>query len=105
MMRITLAIVLLLGFSAALLRPAQAEGIHTIALSGQHAPGTTGNVRFDGFGLPQLTSAGQVVFEGYLTGDGVGCTSNRNICNYNGLWTGDAGSLALVMRGGAPAPG
>lgn len=108
MMRTALRIVLLLGFSFALSRPAQSEGIHTIALSGQHAPGATGNVRFYGFGPPHLNSAGQVVFVGDLAGDGLCCNPNvlpTGIFNDSGIWIGDGGSLSLVVRAGEQAPG
>jgi hypothetical protein len=84
---------------------AWSQAVHTIALSGQHATGTTGNVSFDGFGVPQITAAGQAVFIGELRGDGIGCTPNRTLCNTTGLWAGGAGSLALVVRGGDTAPG
>src|SRR3954447_11414971 len=84
---------------------ARSDGIHTIALSGQHAPGAIGDVRFEGFGKPQLNAAGQVVFPTWFVGDGVGCTYSGHVCNYNGLVKGDASSLALVMRGGDQVPG
>src|SRR6185295_6597484 len=79
--------------------------ISTVALSGQHAPGTVGEVRFTGFNVPQLTSAGEVVFAASLTGEGTGCTYKGKVCNYEGIWKGDAASLAIAVRGGDQAPG
>src|SRR6185369_13910626 len=84
---------------------ARGQAVHAIALEGQHAPGTIGDVRFDGFNVPQLNAAGQVVFSAGLTGEGIGCTYKGTVCNFRGIWTGGSGSLALVMRGGDPAPG
>jgi hypothetical protein len=79
--------------------------MHTIALTGQHAPGTIGDVRFIGLGDgPLLNSQGQVMFAGGLTGENTGCTVNR-VCRDTGIWVGDTNSLALVARGGDQAPG
>ena len=62
-------------------------------------------MRFYGFETPQLDSAGQVVFAAGLAGDDVGCTYNGKVCNFKGLWKGNAASLSLVMRGGEQAGG
>src|SRR3954471_4472713 len=107
MARLSRAIVLAITVGVSLCggTAARSDGIHTIALSGQHAPGTLADVRFDGFDTPQLKSDGQVVFAAGLAGEGIGCTYRGKVCNYGGLWSGDAGSLVLVMRGGDPAPG
>jgi hypothetical protein len=46
-----------------------------------------------------LNDAGQIAFRADLTGSGVGTT------NYEGIWSGASGNLALVARSGSQAPG
>jgi hypothetical protein len=105
MMRLIFRIVLLSGFSFSISSPVQSQSIHTIALTGQHAPGTVGDLRFYGVGDgPFLSSQGQVVFAGDLSGQGLSCPAG-GVCNESGAWIGDATSLALVGRGGDEAPG
>ena len=106
MMRSLFRIVLLLAFSFSLSSIVQSQAIRTVALSGQHAPGTVGNVRFDGFEVPQLNANGQVLFHASLVGESICCNFFTG-GNWNnvGLWTGDSGSLALVARAGDQVPG
>lgn len=104
-MRTALCIVLLLGVSFSISEPAQSQGIHTVALSGQRAPGTAGDVRFGSFSAPQLNSDGQVAFQAHLIGDSICCGIFGGVSNKSGIWTGDTGSLALAVRDGDQASG
>ncbi|MEO7317894.1 MAG: choice-of-anchor tandem repeat NxxGxxAF-containing protein [Chthoniobacteraceae bacterium] len=70
-----------------------------VALSGQHAEGTTGSVNFSSFFPPVINAAGEVAFYAALNGADV--TSN----NSSGLWRSDAGALDLIARTGSTAPG
>jgi hypothetical protein len=80
---------------------------HTVALTGQQAPGTPNGAvfGFDGplstFGAPLLNNAGQVAFTASLL-EGAGGVTNTNRL---GLWLGGAGSLGMVARTGDQAPG
>src|SRR4051812_31327203 len=104
MMRSILWTVPLLGLSLSLCSAAQTQGIRTIALFNQHAPGTTGDVRFYGFGEPPLlNSDGQVMFRADLTGNGI--TYSGGVSDNAGIWTGDANSLSLIARAGDQASG
>jgi len=81
---------------------AAAQGLRTVALSGEAAPGMNGGVNFSRFlgASPLLNSAGQVAFIGILTGTEVDGSNNQSI------WSEGGGSgLALVVRAGDTAPG
>jgi hypothetical protein len=71
--------------------------------SGNQAPGTPSGVAFSQFnafdGGFRLNNDGQIAFLGNLTGTGVDSTNNRGIFSY------DAGNLALVARSGDPVHG
>ncbi len=73
---------------------ARAAEIRTVALSGQHAPGTPDGVNFDEFRFPVLNDAGQTAF---LASGGPG--------PLNGVWSEGSGSLALVAGTGQQVPG
>ncbi len=100
-MRISLyAACLLFG---CLVSVAGAQSLRTVALSGNAAPGTNGNVNFSGFGFgfgaPVLNDAGQTAFRGFLTGDEVSASNN------SGIWSeGGGDGLALVARAENVAP-
>jgi hypothetical protein len=101
----TLLLVVVCCFSV---NVARSQTVRTIALSDQHAPGTTGNIRFNGFGPPHLNSAGQAAFVASLAGEGLCCNPYvlpTGIFNNSGIWMGDGGSLSLVVRAGEQAPG
>jgi hypothetical protein len=79
-----------------------------VARDGLPAPGTPEGVNhsfsllrdFPFFpDLPKLNDVGQVSFLGNLTGSGI------NYTNDWGIWSEASGNLALVARGGDPAPG
>ena len=76
-----------------------------VARSGQQAPGTPSGVNFTFANLfqylesPVLNDAGQTTFRTFVSGPGV------NNVNLSGVWSEGSGSLALVARGGSPAPG
>ncbi len=77
---------------------ANAAGIRTVALSGQHAPGTPDGIVFttDLYG-PLLNGDGQVAFYTPVTGPGVDST------NRWGIWSEFDGALTLVARAGDQA--
>jgi hypothetical protein len=75
------------------------ETLTIVAKSGDQAPGVPAGVIFGGLQTPILNSQGQIAFFGTLTGNGV-TTSNDG-----GIWSDGSGSLALVVREGAQAPG
>ncbi|MEA3188359.1 MAG: hypothetical protein QOD99_2189, partial [Chthoniobacter sp.] len=74
----------------------------TVALKGQHAPGTPAGVLFGDFIYTQryISPTGQVVFQADLTGTGITTGSNSV-----GNWMGSSGSLSLIARTTDPAPG
>ena len=88
-----------------------AAALRTVALTGQHAPGTDSGVNFDtidahlsGYSVfvfrgPVLNDTGQVAFRANLIGSGVGST------NKVGVWSEGSGNLGLVARTGSVAPG
>ena len=77
-----------------------AGGVQLLARESQAAPGTGAGVFFSDFYYnPVLNDSGVCAFPATLTGPGVG------VADYAGLWTGQPGSLALLARLGAPAPG
>ncbi len=57
-------------------------------------PGAT----FQYLGTPRIDAAGNVLVNGYMTGLGITDANNE------GLWFGQPGALALVVRDGWPAP-
>ncbi|MGD8682105.1 MAG: hypothetical protein PVJ33_17200, partial [Lysobacterales bacterium] len=74
-------------------------GLERVAETGQAAPGAPAGDTFLSFSDPLLNAAGQVAFEAEL--DVAVARSYRW-----GIWKTDgAGSLGLVARGGANAPG
>src|SRR5262249_21791201 len=77
-----------------------AAGLRLVVRAGDPSPGTGPGVVF-GSSLSVLgfNDNRQVVFEGGLSGMGV--TTSNSV----GYWSGGAGSLALVLRAGDPAPG
>lgn len=78
-----------------------ADAVRTVAVNGQHAPGTpTGSV-FDTFRAPVLNEAGNVAFNARLT---IG-TGDVTSTTTTGIWSEGAGNLALVARSGMQAPG
>lgn len=70
-------------------------GTATVALTGQFAPGLGVTGRFNTFEAPLLNAAGQVAFEGTLSGAGITATNNT------GLWSDGR----LIARTGSAAPG
>jgi hypothetical protein len=84
---------------AAPLNAAVVGGVRTVALSGQPAPGTSGDVYYHDFLYPLLNAAGEVAFRAVLGGSGVTSTNN------GGIWSEGSGNLELVARKGSQAPG
>ncbi len=79
---------------------ASAEGLRTVAITGQPAPGTPSGVNFSTiFDSAVLNGAGQTAFRAHLAGSGV------NLTNDEGIWSEGSGNLALVARKGSQAPG
>jgi hypothetical protein len=74
-------------------------GISIVARKGAAAPGTVGGETFLDFLLIKRNTLGQTAFVGILTGPVVDGTNNT------GIWTNAGGSLKLVARMGAQAPG
>jgi hypothetical protein len=83
----------------------EAASVRTVALTGQHAPGTPDGVYFR-YLLPTntlvLNDAGHMAFSALLAGSGI-VTGDSG--NDRGIWSEGSGSLALVARSGEPAPG
>ena len=74
--------------------------IHPVAMSGDQAPGTDLGVVFQTFAYaPVLNETGRVAFWATITGPGTGLGNDK------GIWSNASGSLGLVARLGAPAPG
>jgi hypothetical protein len=95
-MRCRFRVGLLLGFQFCASVAAGAEMIRTVAISGQAVPGVAGDAKFGSFGEPLLNSSGQIAFSSTFSGDGISGI---------GIWAGDPGSLAVVMRSGNQAFG
>src|SRR5690606_19167601 len=87
------------------------EGVCALALvarEGSHATGTAVGAMFDEF-EPSIfdynnlvsNDLGETAFLGRLKTTGGGVTNSNN----SGIWSGVAGSLALVAREGSQAPG
>lgn len=71
---------------------------------GDPAPGTSGATFVQAFSSPSIQTTGvnrngRCYFLGSLTGGDVVGTANQQ-----GIWAGNAGALALVVRKGSPAP-
>ena len=78
------------------------EGSGSLSLvmrEGNAAPGTEPGVVYSSVNIPLFNGAGQTAFVSFLTGPGVDNTNDR------GIWSGGSGSLGLVAREGAAAPG
>ena len=73
--------------------------LRKIALTGEPAPGTPAGTTFRGFSGPRLDASRRVAFYAFLDGPGVEPTNDQ------GIWSRQSGSLELVARTGAPAPG
>ena len=74
------------------------NGLELVARKGAIAPGT--NARFSDFSEIVLNNRGHVAFRGTLTGPDV------DVTNSFGIWSNVGGNgLALIARGGDPAPG
>src|SRR5262245_13184219 len=98
----SLIVTCLIGLLAAASDTSHAAGvIRTVALSGQHPPGTPSGVAYgDTFGTAAaINDAGQVAFDFPLVGGSPPGALNE------GIWSEGSGNLALVARGGDPAPG
>lgn len=93
--------IFLLASAAGLAAPclAQPASFHTIALSGDQAPGQPAGVTFSFFSDPRLSAGGAVAFWAELAGPGV-TTSNDG-----SVWSNRSGPLALVQRESDPAGG
>ncbi len=70
-----------------------------VARKGSPAPGTDG-ANFGGLSLPVINGAGRTAFSGILQTGGPVDSSNDS-----GIWSEGFGTLELVAREGAPAPG
>lgn len=70
-----------------------------VARKGQPAPGTLVDIKFGYLNEPVINSSGQTAFGASVTGNGV------NASNERGIWSEGSGSLQLVARSGAAAPG
>lgn len=87
-------------FAAGLGVHAQATTVtyETIAITGDAAPGAGAGVVFDRVYFPVINNAGQVAFQGLLSGAGVTETNNT------GAWFGDNGTVSLLAREGDAVP-
>jgi hypothetical protein len=74
--------------------------VRLVARTGDRAPGTPDGVRFGPLtAIHMFSDSGHVAFESQLVGAGVDGDTLR------GIWSGPPGSLRLLAREGAPAPG
>ena len=79
----------------------------TVVLTGQPAPGQAEGVVFGQLTtplnhallVPRIDQAGRVAFQAMLAGPGVDAS------NFQSMWADENGQLALLARGGQPAPG
>lgn len=85
--------------AAMFIQVAACQGVRAIALSGQPAQGTIGNVWFAGFSAPCINASGQVAFKAGLNGSDVANGTGA------GIWTGAPESLVLLIRAGDQAAG
>jgi hypothetical protein len=73
---------------------------HTVALTGQQAPGAAAGVSYGTLSLSPLSNdSQQVAYVGILTGPGI------DSANDAAIYAGDIAGPQLVARAGAPAPG
>jgi hypothetical protein len=75
--------------------------LRTVALTSTPAVGT--NSQFAGFSSPVLNGSGRTAFEAELPYDDPGDYSSN--LRSHGIWSEAQGPLALLARGGDPAPG
>lgn len=75
--------------------------LNLLAREGEQAVGMPAGVNYGGAFQPLLNRAGQTAFSGDLQIGSGGITINNN----SGLWVESSGSLELIVRGGAQAPG
>jgi hypothetical protein len=85
------------GFSGGLFKET-ATGLKTVMINGDPAPGLPSGVTLQ-IGVPFWSESGHVLFGSFLRGAGV--TAN----NDESIWSDRSGSLQLVVREGARAPG
>ncbi len=105
--RPALAAIGLLALAGSALGQSPSLSYRTVALSGDHAPGTSDGVYFSAlttplnhsFLRPAIDAQGNVGFTALLAGSGV------NQYNDSGVWSEVNGELTLVARGGQHAPG
>lgn len=76
------------------------NGLRTVALSGQAAPGTSTGVKFSTFTAPVINDRGETAFVGAISGTGVSQGTNSD-----GIWSEGGGGLNLLARAGSAAPG
>ena len=74
------------------------EQLQTIALSGDLAPGTAGDFRFDGFSSTELSETGELAFASSLVG------VETNEPNQFGLFTTQDSEVELIARTGDTTP-
>jgi len=77
------------------------DQLRTVALSGDHAPGTPADAVYGWFEVPAMNSSGQTAFNAHLRFSLGGVERG----NERGIWSEGSGSLGLVARVGSPAPG
>ena len=71
---------------------ANGQTIRTVAIVGDHSPGTPDGVNFTAFSPPQINDLGRVSFAASLSGPGVTTISD------SGLWMEDAQGLQKVAE-------
>lgn len=72
--------------------------VRTVVLANTQVPGAGAGTLFSGLGLPALNNKGQTAFSSILLDGGTAS-------NTSSVWSEGSGSLALVVREGAAAPG
>ena len=77
---------------------AAAPTLETVALSGEAAPGTEGDVVYRAFVTPRINALGDVVFNASLEG------SDVVLGNDSGVWATRSSSLVIVAREGQNVP-
>jgi hypothetical protein len=70
-----------------------------VVMRGEGAPGTAAGATFASFSAPSLGASGHVLFNAFLTGDGIGTGNDF------GTWLGRPGAIGLVMRESDPVAG
>jgi hypothetical protein len=92
----------LLALFLALLSPARATGLRTVALTGDVAPGTPAGVVYSRLVSERgvvMNASGRTAFSAYIEGNGI------HSLNDTGVWSEGAGTLDLVVRNQEQAPG